>query len=235
MKKNKTIFTMLRPNFGGFSFNTYFNEDGEQQSLTIGYDKYNRPVTKRLNFAAGVRSLPVRNGEKDLNGKLFVDHIRESPFCEGSLLCPEGTAVFKELNPAKDAEVLVNNERLLFEAKQIAFGVEGKELDTLAAVVGCHSTEEGIKRKALLDFATHNPQGLIEANKANDKDVVADVKSFVASGVIKKKGFLHEWVTGNGESVLIATSEKLAVKKFMEDKKLYKAVKDHHNEVLKSK
>ena len=230
--KGKTTFQFLSPNGGGWSFNTYRDVDYNEQLIQIGVDRYQRPVAKRFAFKAGQTSLTISNTAKDINGRTWLQHFKESPFCQGSPLCPDPKrAVFKEINIAKDAEVFMDTERLQFQAKEIVFKCSDEQLQKLANLTSCFSGDKMVQQRAVLGFAQNNPEGLIEAYNGDDLEVKSLIKRYIAEGILIREGSLIKWRTeGRGKNLVVGVSEDEAIAKLMKDDKLLEGLKKHSSD-----
>jgi hypothetical protein len=235
MSKNKTTtFQMLSFNNGGYSFTSYMGEDGMMKEMVIGTRADNLPITKRFAFKPGSRILTVSNGAKDKSGKVFAKFLRESPDCEGSALNDGRVAVYKELNPERDAKVMLDAEEIEFKAKKIAFESKGEELVNLAAFCNTFDKSEDIMKQAVLSFAKSNPSGLIALKEAADTEVKASIKRFINKGVIYLDGNIHYWkVEGGKKPLMIGTSDIDATSKLMEDEVLMKGLTAHYERLTK--
>jgi hypothetical protein len=233
-KKTHATFQMFAFNSGGYSFTSYMGGDGMMKEMVIGTRPDGLPITKRFSFKPGSRILTVPNGAKDKSGKVFAKFLRESPDCEGSDLNSGRVAIYKELDPEKDAKVMLDAEEIEFKAKKIAFESKGEELINLAAFCNTFDKSEDIMKQAVLSFAKSNPSGLIDLKEAADTTVKASIKKFINKGVIYLDGNIHYWkVEGGKKPLMIGTSDVDAVSKLMEDKILMNGLTSHYERLAK--
>ena len=219
--KSHTTFIMKNPTHGGFSFDSYFDEDGNQQSLVIGIDKHGLNIVDRIKFKAGHRSIIMPNRKKDINGRSYVEHIRNSPFCDSKDV---DTGYFIEHNPERDAKIMLDDEKMLFNAKSVALGSKGKELFKLASFAGYHGDNEDIALQSLLQLAENNPQRLIDASKNKDTEFVSLINKAISLNVLVLKGSIVEWMPETNIPVFVGANKDQAKAKLMTDKKLYAAI-----------
>lgn len=209
-----------------YGFQTYKDPvTGQTIGYVIGKDDKGHPIYKRWSFNFdSQRQIRVGKEEKDLNGRLAVDFLRNSPECYGS---PNGYidngvqvfAYFKEVNAAKDAEVALESRTVSIKAQSHALNLKGQALIDLAAVIGIFHNDEEVLRMKVLDYASNFPKKYLELIDDPSQKVKALLQKALNAGVFNKDGRQIKW-----ENKLIGADEDEAISTLMKDEKLKKAI-----------
>ena len=213
------VIAMLKPHPARWSFSTYPDIEGNIVGLEIGKDKGGSPIYKRFKWQPNQRTMTLRN-------KAEIDFVTNSPYCEGSELCGK-VAFFRVLDAEKDAEKIVEDDKILADALYFATRVvEGKELRDLAVLCGSLSDNEDVQRAALINKAKSNPKGFKDLSEGVDVTVRSLIERAKAKKVIVLKGSILVWKTQNGDEVLGNDYDE-AISKLMKDEDLFVAIEKH--------
>ncbi len=221
-------------NNASYSFRSYTDpETGMESGYVTGYDKNNRPMFKNWEFDNGPkRQVRVHKDEKDREGKLAVDFLRNSPECYKStngkyITTPEGTEkqvafLFREVNEEQDAKSAVDTRKLVIEAQAEALKLKGQELVDIANIIGVFNPNEAVLSHRVLDFASNNPSKFNELLKDPTRKTKALVKKAINDQIFKVEGKIVKW-----EGKVIGADEDEAVSNIIKDKTLEDAIKLH--------
>jgi hypothetical protein len=211
-----TFFVMVSPKQASYSFDSYFNLDGERVGITQGTDKATgEPIFKRFVFSRANRSLRIPNKDKET-----IEFLRNYPFCQDSENYTGGNIIFKELNSERDAEIALEARTLTNKAENLALSLKGEELRNTAVICGCDSDKPKIQLNAVVAYATSNPAKFLEL--VEDKDTTR-LRSLLDQAqklsIIQKKGFMFKM-----DQIILGNSEAAVVERLREDKTLQEAL-----------
>lgn len=177
-----------------FSFSSYMDEDGNKVELVAGKDKNGDVIRGFVKFPAGKRIISIPRNKRDHAGQLWVDFIKNSPYCRGSVLCGtdehgnENKGMFFVVDPIRDAKVGLSEAKLLNNATSFALDCELSMAQELGFYYGLYSDDEDILRNSLYEYARLNFRAfnaLVESNTLST-DIIVKVASNL--GVIANKG-----------------------------------------------
>lgn len=225
-KKEKQFAKFIMHNVPNAPFYfTSYSVDGNVVYLKNGENDKGKDVKASIMFPKGKRVITIPMGKKDVNGKLFVDFIRESPYCKGSDLC-EGEGMFFEYNPERDAKIVMDEEKITLQATYHAMNLEGERLVALAAFCGVVNEEnEDIMRNAVFQFAKMKPREYNEIADTNDIEYLGLIRSCVSLKIIKKRGYAYDLITESGNTEYLTDSEDKLASRIRAEKPLYEALK----------
>ena len=218
--KGTTKFALLNSESGGFSFNSYNDDSHNPVFYITGKDQFGNNINKRITFKG--RLLPVPNGQKDSQGMLLVDFLRESPYClqEGEDRTPIHR--FKELDSTKAAQMKNSKDKLIFQAKGMIYNAEDDVLSNISAVFGYLGEDKEMKLSTCLDACESNPERVISVVDSDDTEYRATLSLLIEHGVVKRNGFLIEYKAPKApKPITIGIDDDSAVNKLMKDKRLY--------------
>jgi hypothetical protein len=217
----KIQFYLVRPN-ASYGAGAYTNPDtGEYTFVSTSKDANQNPIPYRFVFRAkGGRIIGVPEGWLDSAGRSMVEFLRNHPECEGSPNNRGQICYFKELDVEKEAEVQLEIEQAVMEAKNAAAKLTGDKLKYVALLVGESSDKPTKQLVALLKYAEGNPKDLLKIINGPDVEVRALLREGITKGIVELKGTIHIW-----ESVNLGSTEDEAVGKVLTDKDLLTALK----------
>lgn len=227
-------FALLNPKSGGFSFDSYNDEDYNEIFYQTGVDrKSGAPIKKRISFKNRVEAFPEGKkvsssfSPKDENGKVIsqmtlVDFIRNSPFCQAADEDRKPIHRIKELDSKKAAQINNSREKDVFRAKSVVFNADDTVLANLAALFGYLGKDNEIQLDTCLKACETKPERVIEAAENDSTEYRAIVNKALELGLFVKRGTLIEYKPTKAAKVLtIGLDEDEAVSKLMKDKPLY--------------
>jgi hypothetical protein len=210
-----------------YSFRTYTHpETGHEAGYVMGYDKNKQPLFKEWYFDySGKRQIRVSTEEKDKEGTLAVDFLRNSPefYSNPNGLYVQGSqvlAMFREINDEKDAKEAVDSRAVVIGAQAAALKLKGQELADVAAIIGVFSDSESVLVHRVLDFAANFPQKFLDLLKDPALQIKSLIKNAINANVFKVDGRVIKW-----EGKIIGSDEEDAVSALMKDENLKKAIK----------
>lgn len=216
-----------------YGFATYKDPvSGGVRGYVIGKDKNGQPIYKYWHFNYDSQRIKrVGKEERDLEGNLAHEFLRNAPACMGSengeyVAGSQTGYYFKEINTAKDAKQAVDTRRKVIEAQATALALKGQELQDIATYIGVSDPSEEVQRHRVLDFSSNEPTRFMDL--VNDKTL--KVRSFIRrainAGILKEEGRLISWDTKT-----IGSDEDEAVATLMKDDKLKNAIQVHLSKV----
>lgn len=233
---NKTKYFVLTQDVaakgGVVSFRTYTDHanalgkgHGVGVQYVTGVNDKNQPIGKWFELSQSRRTLQVRETDRDINGILMYDFIKNSPECEGSPnLAQNATPRYKEMNEAKDAVVAIasNKKRTKALAKVWELEESGdiETLAELAAHIGYFDEPNELMIHKLAEWAEKRPEDFFEILETGDRPVRAAIRKALHEGVFTKRGPVIYW-----ESTVIGANEDDAVSKIITDKEIGDALK----------
>jgi hypothetical protein len=229
-------FALLNPKSGGFSFDSYNDEDYNEVIYQTGVDKQGNPIKKRIQFKNRVEAFPegmkvsAAHSPKDENGKVIsqmtlVDFIRNSPFCQQADEERKPIHRIKELDSKKAAQISNSKEKDVFRAKSVVFNADDTVLANLSALFGYLGKDKEIQLNTCLRACENEPQKVIDAAENDSTEYRAVVKEALEKGLFVKRGELIEYKPTKAAKVLtIGLDEDEAVSKLMKDKPLYNSL-----------
>jgi hypothetical protein len=214
-------FYLTRPN-ASYGAGAYTHPDtGDYMFVTMSKDKEGNPIPYRFVFRRGPgRILTMPEGWKDVTGKSMAEFLRNHPECEGSPNNRGQICYFKEIDVEKDAEVMLEIEQLVLQAKNAAAKLTGDKLKYVAILIGEPSDNTNKQLVSILKYAEANPKDLLKLIDGPDVEVRALIREGVAKQAIELKGTIHIW-----ERVHLGGDENEAVAKVLADKDLLTALK----------
>lgn len=215
-----TEFLLLSPSLAGFSFNSYYDNDGVVHFIPDKTNENGIVEKYRFKFNTNNRVLRIPNAQKEK-----IAFLKNAPWCEGSPNAGvDQKFYYKEVNTEKDAATVVENEGIRIGAQSKALSLKGQDLADIALLCGTYSPSESIQRKRVLDYSGSNPSGFIAMIESPDFKTRALLRRAISKSVITKKGFLFMW----GDEHL-GNDEDAVVQRLMKDKAIYKAVDEKIN------
>lgn len=230
---------MAQVNYGDFHYFYYLGNNrhygfatyrdpvtGRQRGYVEAIDKNGQPVYKYWHFNMdSLRIKRVGKLEKDLNGQLAVDFLRDAPSCykskNGEFVADKQVNFFyKEVDEAGDARDVVKTRKLGIDAQSAAVNLSGQELIDIATLIGVFSEKDDILTHRVLDFASNQPTKFLEMIKDPTVKVRSLIRRCVNANVFKEDGPMITW-----ETKIIGIDENEAVANLMKDAKLLEAAK----------
>lgn len=212
-----------------YGFATYRDpETGRQCGYVIGKDKNNQPIYQYWAFNMdSLRIKRVSKKEKDIDGKLAVDFLRNAPSCykstNGEYVGEKQVNFFyKEVDEAGDAKAVVATRKLVVDAQHEATHLNAEDLQDIANLIGVWDTREEIQQHRVLDFSANQPSKFLELLKDPTRKIRALIQRCVNRGVFKQDGPMITW-----ETKTIGIDENEAVANLMKDAKLLSSVKNY--------
>lgn len=193
---------------------SYFdNETGED--ITI---KDNRGAAMKYKFTPAHRSVRI-----PAKRKAELEAMRKHPECAGS---PNGyykmvngekvqlNAVFKELNEASDANIILSAAKLRAEAvtQAVALIKDEDKADNIAFILGVIGNSNPITHSNLLLYAERNPQMFLETLKQPDVEARGLILKAINKEIIKKKGAYYSI-----DDVVFGVDLEDAIKAYVKD------------------
>lgn len=224
-------YIAMNPSYG---FATYKDpKSGSARGYVIGFDKNNQPLYKYWHFNYDSQKIKrVGHNEKDLNGQLAYDFLREAPACMGSEngeYFGEGKQTgyfYKEINTAKDAREAIDSRKNLIKAQAAALDLKDQELDDIASYLGVFDLSPDEKSHRVLDYSTNEPTKFLALLSDKTLKTRSLLRRAVSQGVLKEEGRMLSW-----ESKVIGADEDEAVAALMKDDKLKKAIETHLSKI----
>jgi len=218
-----TAFALIGDNPGGFSFNAYtmhpsdkrMNESTDGMSViksNIIDRSTGEKAPKRFKWPAGKRVIHLQN-------KFEIEHVRNSPFCEGSPFKPSKPK-FRVLDKEKDAQVIVEDAKIASKAEYMALHMELDQLKFVSNVYGCFDPSEHVQRKHLLHYAKTDPQGFIDQCDDDLVEIRSLLSACISEGIVKEEGTIVRWVVEGKPALTLGVSREKAIAKIYEDDKV---------------
>jgi len=221
---NYVYFALMTPIEGSWGFTGYTAADGnyvkavQGQNVNGTYKAYDVfwSTQERVRRVPKAKKITVlKNGE--LVQMLEIEYLKQSPNCEGSKNgSADSAAIFKEIDEAKDANILIERRQRKNQALTASFALEGKELDDIAAALGIFHDDPLIKLNRISEFAGQDPEGFFKHYENPNKIIKALILRGLHTGKLTKTGEAIFWgkeaLGGNEDqaiSFLIANPEKL--------------------------
>ena len=231
MAKKLIYFALHTPREGEWSFTNYSDDSGMIVSLNIGMGRNGKTIPYTVRFAAGIRMITIPANKRDNDGNSIAEYIRNSPFCKDSELC-EGKGMFFEIDPRRDAGVLIEEAVERNRAESYALDITGDKLSDLAAYVGEFANEEKIQTAAVYQWARRAPREFNNLAESPEVTQTAFFRKLFNKGIIEKSGFNHFAIL-DGTKVSIGPSEVKCIEKIVNDKQLRKALEARLDEKIK--
>jgi len=221
---NYVYFALMTPIEGSWGFTSYTGADGNYVRAIQGqningtfksYDVFWSAQERVRRVPKGKKITVIKDGEQVM--MLEVDYIRNSPNCEGSKNNAIGhSIIFKEIDEAKDAGLLLSRRKRKNDALTASFGLEGKELDDVAAALGIFQEDPLIKQNRVSEYAGQDPEGFFKHYENPNRRIKALILKGLHIGKLTKTGDAIFWgkeaLGGNEDqaiSYLISNPEKL--------------------------
>jgi hypothetical protein len=216
---------------GSISFRTYTDHSnalgrghGVGVQYVEGVDDKGKARGKWFELSQSHRTFVVREGQKDAEGKLMYDFLKNSPDCEGS---PNAAAnakpLFKEMNEAKDAKVAIESGKLRTKAQARVYDLEeSKDFETLselAAHIGYYEAPDEIMIHRVAEWAGKKPEDFFEVLDSGDRPIRALIRRALNSEILSKRGPVIHW-----DKTVIGNDEDSAVAKLIEDAAMLEAL-----------
>lgn len=213
----------------GYSFRNYTDpKTGMERGYVIGYDRNRMPVLKNWEFDNGTkRQIRVHKDEKDKEGQLAVEFLRESPECyqseNGKYLPDTGKQVaflFREVNEGADATNAVATRSKVILAQSKALELKGEALKEFAEIIGVFVENDAVRQHRVLDFASNFPDRFNALMDDPARPIKALIKKAINDNIFKVNGKMILW-----EGKQIGADEDDAVATLQKDDKLMSAIK----------
>lgn len=217
---NFVYFVNTRKYSKAYGFSTYMDKDGIIKMIVNSYDPISgQPVPRRFKFSKRDRVMRIPVNQKDVAGNSVVEFLKNHPECEGSPNSNGLPSIFKVMDADADAKVANKAKANRIKAENIALGLEGKELEEIAASFGVTNMTESLLQHRMLELAGNDPDVFLEVYNAPDRKMRALIHSGLSSGVLTQRGELIMW-----ETTVVGSNFDKAISTLTEDKKLAKAV-----------
>jgi len=231
-------FALIGENPGGFSFNAYtmHHDDSRVEASADGISvvegnvidrSTGKPAPKRFKWPSGKRVLHLHN-------KKEIEHVRNSPFCEGSPFKP-ARPKFRVLDKEKDAKLIVDDAKLTSKAEYLALHMELDQLKFVSNVYGCFEDSEHIQRKTLLHHAKTDPKGFIAQCEDDLIEIRSLLSACISEGIIKEEGSIVTWAVEGKPSMTLGVTREKAVAKIYEDGKINEGLRHQLSAIRKAK
>ena len=231
IKKRFAKFVLHEPRTALWQFSAKYNdENGDERKLVVD-NRNGREIKANIKFPAGKRMITIPLNKKDIEGRSFVDFLKNSPYCKGSPVC-EGEGMFYEYDLKRDAKVAIEETRERNKAESYALELygTGEKLKQMALYVGCFDEDPEVQHAQVLEYAR------LQYRDFNDKADTPEIantaifKEALNKGVILKKGFLFE-ANLNKTKVSLGNSEPKSIAKIASDDTLREAILSRIEEV----
>lgn len=221
---NYIKYALITPIEGVWGFTSYSDRNGITYRAISGYFPSGQPRNFEIFWSASER---IHRFPKDKKLRVLVngveqemkqaDYIKNHPACEGSPNASEHQPVlFKELDPVKDAQIVVDRIKRRNDAMNAAFGLEGKELADMAVLLGVFVDDPVFQVSRVAEFANQDPETFFKYFDDGARPVKALLKRAIALNKLKVQGeaiFWEKECIGAGldqaVSYLLANKEKL--------------------------
>lgn len=215
--KNAT-FILINPNLAGFSFNGYLDQEGNSKFIVSHKDSNGNPVYRRFKWPRGIRTFVIPGSQSEI-----IEHFRNSPFCEGSPI-QMSKPFFKELDPERDAQLMIEDETSRILAQSEALKLEGKKLADIALICGYDGDSEKLQRHKVLSYAKNSPVVFMDMLKSKSLDHKILLEKCMNRSIIVKKGFMYMF-----DDVHLGNTQDAVIKKIMDEKEVYAALTERLN------
>ncbi len=222
--KNFVYFVMKRDNPGGFSLTSYKDELGEIKGIQIGQERNSgQPVFKRFKWEAGKRILKINK-----NLKNEIEHLENSPFCEGGPFIPEGSegAVYKKVDLEKEANDFVTRIKKKAEAFNAALKLNEGELKSAAHLIGKYTGSKEMNLGSVCAYAETNPDEFLQAIAAPNFKAKALVLYAKYLNIIQTDGNIHYLRTEDGGLTHIGDNLSSTINSVYENENIRKTIED---------
>lgn len=216
------VYFLYVGNNPNYSFRTYVDPDsGMERGYLVGKTDKGLPLYKEWYFNySSKRQIRVSKEEKDLNGQLAVDFLRNSPEYYGNQNghYVDGKQVlflFTEINEEKTAKEAVATRARVFMAQKRAYDLKGQQLKDIASIIGVFSDNEAILQHRVLDFASNFPDRFMSLVEDKTIEIRALVKKAINDHVFTVDGKIIKW-----EGKVIGADEDDAVANLIKEPKL---------------
>jgi hypothetical protein len=206
-------FVFLDHGLSHYSFTGYTDSTGEYRFVEGKKDQFGNPIPMRFNFNKSSRQLKYHSSQKAI-----IEFLRNHPECEGSANS-HGTAMFRELNENKDAEIAIQATMLRSKAETKVLALKGAELKDAAHAFGYFKEGDGLRLHYLLQIAYYNPDQIFDVLDAPDFKAKALFKLAVDKKLVIKKGVVYVY-----KEEKLGPEERDAVSKLLQDKDLFDAI-----------
>lgn len=225
-----------------FSFRTYTDTAGALQQgtgrsvqFTTSRDQRGLDRGKFFKISQQHNAILCNDTDRDLNGVLMFDFIKNHPNCLGS---PNGTyviddegnkvhanALFKLMDSEGDAEVALEASMNSARAVVSVDEIDEQTLSEVAGVaLGMYGKPDKMMKHALVEWARKNPNDYFKHLKSGDRFLRAIVRKAIADGIFTVKGSLIFW-----NETMIGTDEDSAIKTLVDDQKMLEGLKEKVN------
>jgi len=227
MKQRQDVKFVLNEVSGAqFFFTSYADREGNNTFLKIGTNqKTGAPIKAKIFWPPNKRIISFPAKKTDIDGTLFADYVRNSPYCKGSPNCV-GEGMFYEFNPEKDAKVLIEETSQRLKAENHALTVGGRSLSALANISGCHVEDEDMQRASIIEFARRDPVKYMTHADNDELLIVALIESARRFGIIRRKGIVQELHIEGAPSTFLGKKDKDVVKSLIDNEELFDAIND---------
>ena len=223
-----TTFALIGENPGGFGFGAYTDMDGMLRGIEIGSDqRTGTKIYRKFKWPSGKRLLHLRN-------KAEIEHVRNSPFCEGSDFKP-AKPYYKVLDRERDAELILTEAKLISKAENLALNMDEVKLKYVSALYSCFDNSELIQRQFVLHHAGAEPEKFIKICEDEHLEVKSLIRTCISDGIIKEEGTILKWEVTGRPSLTLGTSMDKAVAKLVDDERIYEGLKIAISEKRKNK
>lgn len=199
--KNHFQFIQLKPTDGEQSFLSYSDLDGNTFKAIASIDQHGNKRSFVITWSARNRIYRGARNKKimvEKNGEMtkmnLYDYIKNYDKVEGSPNL-RGVALFKELDPIKDAKLALGRKVNVAKATNIALALEGENLSDMAAMIGVFMNDPDVQKFRVVEFADQEPDKFMEMHDASDAKAKALIRKAVNAGLAKKKGKAIEWAS----------------------------------------
>lgn len=228
--KNYHNFILIKPIPGSWSFVSYDDSDGKSYRAIRGVDDQGKDRGFVVTFSSKERIYRFKKNQKvsvRKDGKLTEMKLYE--YVKGHPMCLDGynfggVALFKEVEPERDAKMVLDAKKLRNQAETTALTLKGKELKDMAVMLGEFSENQDLQMRAVLEFAGNDPGVFLKMLDDPQHEIKALVKKALKAGLLKKEKSTVLWekeVLGSEDAAvewLSNNKEKLTILKKETDK-----------------
>jgi len=197
--KNHFQFIQIKPSEGEQSFLSYSDLDGNTYKAIASIDQHGNKRSFVVTWSARNRIYRGAKNKKimvEVNGEIkkmpLYDYIKNYDKVEGSPNL-RGQALYKELDPIKDAKLALGRKVNVAKATNIALALEGENLSDMAAMIGEFINDPDVQKFRVVEFADQEPDKFQELHDSSDFKAKAVIRKAVHAGLAKKKGKAIEW------------------------------------------
>ena len=219
------FFVHDRPNKTAYSLGPYDLPNGETKGLYSSKDRDGNLRAFNITFTKSKRKIRFHKNHKDIMGTNIVEWLRNHPRCKNSPNC-KNVPYFREINTGKDAQIAIDADRNIHQAKGIVYDLDEQGILNLSDSYG-FSGDSDVRLHKLLERASFDPDELIERSKSPALLAEACFRRSLVNEKIRKKGFMYYW-----QDEHLGNTEDEVIKKLTSDKKLLKAIEDD-NSIIK--